>query len=157
MYKELFANYKQKLFPDLSYPNEHNFYKVLIKVYLGNNGATCSDLPGEHKKCADEIFADYVIEFFNLSNKYYFNFLLKFVILFRECLNYFKNVPGAVEYSQENGADSAPDLCNEFITEFMENNKNFGMDDGEIIELIQHFCYWLYENRHTTSRLTLLS
>ena len=156
-FNELFINYRQKLFYNLNDPYEHNFYITLKKIYLQKNGADFPDQTKEGKKCADEIFAEYVIEFFDHLNKNYFCLLLKFVILFRECLNNYKTHPGESEFSQANGADTAPDLCNEFITEFMENHQFFGLDDNEVIELIQQFCFWLYENRHTTSRLTLLS
>jgi hypothetical protein len=87
-------------------------------------------------------------------------FLTKFVILFRECINIFRQNTDAnstLEFTQNNSSDTVPDLCNEFITDFMENNDNFGLDTTELIEIIQHFCNWLYENKYTTSRLTLLS
>ena len=156
-FNDLFINYRQKLFYKLNDPFEHNFYITLKRVYFQKNGSAFPDQTREGKKCADEIFADYVIEFFDHLNKNYFVFLIKFVILFRECLNVCKTHVGESEFSQANGADTAPDLCNEFITEFMENNQYYGLDETEIIEVIQHFCFWLYENRHTTSRLTLLS
>lgn len=153
----MFNLFKEKLFPNVNSKDEQNFYKILLKSYEDKNGATIGNDQNESKRNADEIFAGYLIEFFELTNKNYYNFLLKFVILFRECLNYYKTLPNFNEYSQENGADSAPDLCNEFITEFMENNDNYGLDPNELIDVIQHFCFWLYENRHTTSRLTLMS
>lgn len=92
-----------------------------------------------------------------MTNREYFSFLLKFVTLFRECINHFRPSTDSTEFTQTHTADGVPDLCNEFITEFMENNDSFGLDTTEVIEIIQHFCNWLYENKHTTSRLTLLS
>jgi hypothetical protein len=86
------------------------------------------------------------------------------VILFRECINNlkkndvepFKQDGGKVEFTQIYNAENAPDTCNEFIGEFMEPNDYFGLDTGELIEVIQHMCFWLYVNNYTTSRLTLL-
>ena len=153
----MFASYKEKLFATVESKDEHNFFKTLIKRNLMNYDAVSDAVDPENKKCADEIFAEYVVCFFHQTNRNYFIFLSKFVILFRECLNSLKTRHGEKEYSQVHGADSAPDLCNEFITDFMESNDNFNIDANEVIEIIQHFCFWLYDSRHTTSRLTLLS
>ncbi len=84
-------------------------------------------------------------------------FLVKFVSLFRECINNIKKREDGAEASQYESADGVPDLCNEFITEFMETNDNFSLETTELIEIIQHFCNWLYDSKYTTSRLTLLS
>jgi hypothetical protein len=114
--------------------------------------------PEKEARTGDEAFAKYVIESYDKTCKDYFLFLLKFSILFRECLNEYKKLEDSdKQYSEVNGAELLPDLCNEFITEFMENNEYFGLDVNELIELIQQFCNWLYENKFTTSRLTLLS
>jgi len=157
VFDDMFANFKEKLFVNVECKLEHNFFKTLIKRNQMNYDVLAEAVDPENKKCADEIFADYVVGFFRETNRNYFVFLLKFVILFRECINSLKTRHGENEYSQVHGADSAPDLCNEFITDFMENNDNFNIDANEVIEIIQHFCFWLYDNRHTTSRLTLLS
>jgi len=54
-----------------------------------------------------------------------------------------------------------PDLCNEFYGEFMDQNNFFGIDEqderNEIIEIIQHFCIWLFKNEYTKSKLSLAS
>jgi hypothetical protein len=107
---------------------------------------------------ADEIFAKYIIEAYPQCNKDYFLFLVKFIVLFRECINKVKGVDDiSSEFTSFNKADCTPDLCNDFMTDFMEKNDYYGLDVNELIEIIQHFCNWLYENKHTTSRLTLLS
>ena len=55
--------------------------------------------------------------------------------------------------------ETLPELCNEFYTDFMENNHFFGVDSddekNEIIEVIQHFCIWLFKNEYTKSKLSL--
>ena len=57
--------------------------------------------------------------------------------------------------------EGLPDLCNEFYGEFMEPNNFFGIDEqdekNEIIEIIQHFCIWLFKNEFTKSKLSLAS
>lgn len=141
-----------KLFKKINnFSNEHNLYLVITK---NNQSSSENEKLGQP---ADIAFGRYVIECHSKTNKNYFVFLVKFIILFRECLNHYRNLDQAdKEFSEVKGSDIIPELCNEFITEFMETNDNFDMDINEIIELIQHFCYWLYENKFTTSRLTLL-
>lgn len=147
--QELYNSFNGKIFNKISSVSEHpllreTFYQV--------------DNPVEEKVNCEQIFASYIREFFNQTNKQYFLFLVKFVSLFRECINHYRHSSDPnFEFTQINSADGVPDLCNEFITEFMENNDNFGLDTTEVIEIIQHFCNWLYENKFTTSRLTLLS
>ena len=90
---------------------------------------------------ADEIFALYL---FRLSNRvnvnYYKKVVLPFVILFRECLNSMgwekslsssegekeksKKVSKEVEnrdYCIDNGTELAPEICNEFVTMYLED------------------------------------
>lgn len=82
--------------------------------------------------------------------------------MFRQCINKIKNpstynppVP-AEYYTQHNNSEGLPDLCNDFITDFMEPKEYFGMDTMELIEIIQHLCHWLFIKNYTTSRLTLV-
>ena len=55
--------------------------------------------------------------------------------------------------------ETLPELCNEFYTEFMESNNFFGITEekekNELIEIIQHFCIWLFRNEYTKSKLSL--
>jgi hypothetical protein len=107
----------------------------------------------------DEIFSKYLEEVASDCNKEYFEFITKFVILFRECINKVRRNLNDIniEFSVKNNADTVPDTCNEFITDFMENNDYFGLDTMELIDIIQHLCNWMYENKYTTSKLTLVS
>jgi hypothetical protein len=144
-------NFKGKIFSNYNSIDDLPFYKELELQY------NSKDYPYEKNNC-DKIFASYIIEYFPVTNRRYFIFLHKFVTLFRECINNFKGCDDSQsEFTQSNSADGVPDLCNEFITDFMENNDNFRLETTEVIELIQHFCNWLYDNKYTTSRLTLLS
>ena len=49
----------------------------------------------------------------------------------------------------------------EFYGEFLEQNNFFDIEDqndrNEIIEIIQHFCIWLFKNECTKSKLSLAS
>ncbi len=108
-------------------------------------------------KFIDEIFSKYLEEVYKDCNKEYFEFITKFVILFRECINKHKDEINGEEYCAKYNADNVPDMCNEFITDFMEGYDYFGLDTMELIEIIQHLCNWLYENKFTTSKLSLVS
>ena len=104
------------------------------------------------EKSCDDIFYEYISSFMNKTNKKYFVLMLKFILLFREC--YYSNK----KISENNSPEGLPDLCNEFY-EFIECNSFFenNEDISEIIELIQHFCIWLYKNQYTKSKLSLCS
>lgn len=163
--RHLFGSYKanSNIFSLATSVEEYSLYKTILSQYDASqvdhlNKANGTSGEVESKKTGDEVFSAYIIEFYPQSDKEYFFFLTKFVTLFRECVNRYRssNEPGK-EFTQINGAEGIPDLCNEFITDFMENNDNFGLDTNELIEIIQHFCNWLYENKYTTSRLTLIS
>lgn len=87
------------------------------------------------------------------SSRDYFDFVFKFIVLFRESINLKKGE----NYSETNSAEIVPDSCNDFVSDFMEKNDYFGLEINELIEIIQHFCHWLWENGHTTSRLSLIN
>jgi len=88
--------------------------------------------------------------------------MFKFVIIYRQCINKLKNPstynpPDLINYyTQHNNAEGVPDMCNDFVTDFMEPKDYFGMDTMELIEIIQHLCHWLFIKNYTTSRLTLV-
>ena len=176
----MYHYYKDKIF--LKYPEleNHIFFKTFIKmvevynseklkeneneigIEIGNeigNGIINEKENGNTIKYTviDEIFSKYLIEVYGECNKEYFEFIAKFVILFRECINKIKVDNSLEDFSAVKNADNVPDTCNEFITDFMENYDYFGMDTMELIEIIQHLCNWLYENKFTTSKLSLVS
>ncbi len=111
-----------------------------------------------HDIFCDDIFCGYLKEVGAKTNKEYFHFVFKFVILFRECINKLrKNQDKPDEdYTIFQNAETVPDICNDFIIEFMDPNDYYGLDTNELIEAIQHICFWLYIHNYTTSRLTLL-
>ena len=90
--------------------------------------------------------------------------MIKFIVLFRECINKLRNNLVKNEdktekkqlYTQIYNAETVPEICNDFFVEFMEPYDFFGLYKEELIELIQHFCYWLFSNQYAQSHLTLL-
>ncbi len=130
----------------------------------------------KQKKC-DEIFAEYLDSVARAVNKDCYKQVLKFVFLFRECLNHYgerlskakqeaagypvgnnngKSEEGKQEeYCMTNNAEQAPEVSNEFVTLYLDEVKaNFGKMDP--IELTQNFCGWLFNNGYTCSKLSLI-
>ena len=155
----MYFNYKDKIFHKNPEFENHNLYKNYKKLLEALNLNSEENIEENLVTCTvmDEIFAKYLVDINKDCNKEYYEFITKFVILFRECINKIKDENPLEEYSTKNNADTVPDSCNEFITDFMEGFDYFGLDTMELIEIIQHFCNWLYENKFTTSKLSLVS
>ena len=122
-----------------------------------------SDKPKNVKTC-DDVFYEYLYIFKDKVNDKYFSLLMKFVLLFRECYDISKNKDNKGQkkaVTNELTPEGLPDLWNEFYGEFMEPNNFFDIDEqderNEIIEIIQHFCIWLFKNEYTKSKLSLAS
>jgi hypothetical protein len=110
----------------------------------------------------DCVFFLYLKEFYKFINEKYFWFMLKFIILFRECLNQSKkNILSKNEenkaFCQLYSAEIVPEMCNEFLLDFMEPYDYYGLNKDELIELIQHFCYWLNIKQYTQFQLSLIN
>ena len=115
-------------------------------------------------RTVDDVMFEYLKKFKSNTNNEYFILMVKFIILFRESFNIGakKNDNSLMtEYSTIVNAENVPDSCNEFYTDFLEMNDFFGMNSDkekiEIIDLIQHFCIWLYKSFYTKSKLSLAS
>lgn len=112
----------------------------------------------------DGVFFMYLKEVAGKTNADYFWFLFKFIIIFRECNNTLKEdlikddmkKEDKKYYSQIFNAEIVPDICNDFFMTYMKPKEFFGLNIEELIEAIQHFCYWIYKKEYTRSRLTLL-
>ena len=175
---EIFKQYKNEIFIDIDSFNKYQFGNFIIENWekenpeleknsrtaiLGNEGNEEQEII--NKPNIDSIFFLYLKELSNLTNKDYFWFILKFIILFRECINQFRDnlinknhiSEKKNKYTQIYCAETIPDICNDFCVDFMEQHKNFGIDILELVEIVQHFCYWLYVNKYTLSQLTLLN
>jgi len=148
--------YTEKLFSRPKTLEENPILKNL------NNNAPVSE-KGKQKTC-DEVFYEYLHNFKDKTNETYFTLLIKFILLFRECYDISKNKDVKEEdkkaVTDHTPPEALPDLCNEFYGEFMDPNGFFGLDENdknEIIEIIQHFCIWLFKNEYTKSKLSLAS
>ena len=88
--------------------------------------------------------------------------MIKFIVLFRECINKLRaNLVKKDEqnklYSEIYNSENIPEMFNDFVLEFMEPYDYFGLNKDELIELIQHFCYWLNLKQYTQLHLSLLN
>jgi hypothetical protein len=166
VFDDIFVKYSAKCYNQLMHYTDH---PILNKLF---NEVSIDDSKAKNEKTCDDVFYEYLSYCKSLANKNYFIIVLKFILLFRECLNISRSnmVEQNVkvdqpflkkEYSSYFNADSIPELCNEFVTEYLEKNEYFGInsekDKNEVIELIQHFCYWLYKMQYTASRLSRIS
>ena len=152
------GSYANKLF---SKPKSYKENYILNS--LANNEKV-TEKPRGQRNC-DEVFYEYLSIFKSQANDKYFLLIMKFIILFRECYDVSKN-KNIVDEKKEQitnklTPEGLPDLCNEFYGEFLEPNNFFGIEDQndrvEIIDIIQHFCIWLFKNDYTKSKLSLAS
>ena len=157
-----------------THKNIIQYNPLLLKSSINENNITKIQSKNHKNICCDEIFFEYLKIITKLANLNYFKFVFKFIIIFRECINTYKNIelensilvlheniPKDIkEFTQYYDAEQAPELCNEFISEYLVSCDYFGFEKDfipEIVDIIQHFCYWMYENNYTSSRLSLLS
>ena len=174
---DIFRQCQEELFKNYEKVEDYYFYDLIIKnwekekpdieqeCYYDDNQKN-NDIPLKkiNSPCVDGLFYLYLREFSKKTNKDYFWFLIKFIVLFREFTNQKKKefvrkdviTDNKKEYSQIFNAESIPDMCNDFYIEFMEPHNFFGLNQDELIEVIQHFCYWLYCNKYTQAHLYLL-
>jgi hypothetical protein len=126
--------------------------------------AEISNKPNNQKYC-DDVFYEYLNCFKDKTNHKYFTLMMKFVLLFRECFDVCKNKDKPEDEKKQftNNCipEGLPDQCNEFYGEFLEPYDFFGITEqdekNEIIEIIQHFCIWLFKKEYTRSKLSLAS
>lgn len=130
---------------------------------LSKNTPTEENNSEDKSKCnCDTAFYQYLWEAKDKTNQKYFTFMIKFVILFRECFNKVnkekKDANPEANDSTKLPPETLPEICNDFYSVFMDKNDFFGFNEDEkteMIELIQHFCIWLYKNGYTKSKLSL--
>lgn len=136
---------------------EHNFIRSIL-----HNSRNNPTLDGEGSKC-DEVFSEYLVKVSKIVNDNFFSKVVKFVFLFRECLNDMhkddKDLEENLYYSECKNAEDAPDISNDFVTDYLDFNDNekYGFAKEDAIDLTQNFCQWLYDNNFTCSKLSLIN
>ena len=108
----------------------------------------------------EQVFYIFLKDLVDKTNKKYFEFSLKFIVLYREFINNFKKSLMQKErgdknenYSEVYSADEVPESCNDFFLDFMHPK---GYNEKEYTNLALYFCFWLYEKKFTQSYLSLI-
>ena len=173
---KIFRHFKNDLFVKIETVENYPFYNLIIDNWDKNNDFPNECLSDNNKletvnnsskynsPPLDIIFFMYLKELSAKANNEYFWFINKFIVLFREFINLFKKdlvkdeykTEKQKEYSQLFSAEAIPESCNDFFLEFMQQKQYYGLQENELIDLAQHFCFWLYSNKFTHSYLTLL-
>ena len=124
--------------------DNHDIYKNAINMH----------------ETTDKVFIDYLNKMSAFCNKKYFVKLIKFLTLFRECINNINDnndLEGNKEYTEINDAEKIPYFSNKFLNFLFPEGieKNFEFTKEESIDLIQNICYWMYDNNFTSSYIIL--
>ena len=124
----------------------------------------------------DETIALYLYKISLKTNPNYYKTILAFVIFFRECLNQIgwakriqseeidldnrqdiKQLMETTQFCLSNSAEHAPEICNEFVTVYVEEHRNlFAIERADCIDLTINFCHWLFEYQFTCSKLSMI-
>ena len=113
----------------------------------------------DDKKPTDKVLMDYLNKTSALCNEKYFEKIIVFVTLFRENVNLINKLEGNEEYTKVKEAEDVPEKSNEFITDFLfpeEEERSFGFDKEESINLTRNLCNWMYIHNFTCSKLFLI-
>lgn len=170
-FKQIFIQCKSFIFQNIKVIEDYPFYQLVIKnwdkkTYDFPNECLCisdKNISVFKSPPLDPLLFLYLKDFSSKTNNNYFWFINKFIILFREGINLIKKDNVKEEYktatekvfTQLFSAEGISDSFNDFFLEFMNPNKYFGLNENELIELAQHFCFWLFQHRYTHSFLSL--
>ena len=177
-FRNIFNDFKDKIFKDLEKVEDYQLYDLTDKEWDNKNLDVMKDNNSEKNKkekeknddtvkrtLIDYVFIIFLKEISENTNKKYFEFIQKFILLYRKFINYFKknsikkeskDFDSKKEYSQIECAEEIPETFNDFFLDFLQPNSYFAGKDNDYIELAQYFCFWLYEKKYTQSYLTLI-
>lgn len=131
-----------------------NLYKNFNSILTSINSEVDFSITLGKENSTDSHLLHYLEYTSSLTNEKYFSFISKFVLLLREYIN----IQNGTAFTQSNlSSNFIPEIVNEFLTDFIEENKMFDMDLNSLLDIIQHFCYWLYRNEYTTTKVALIS
>ena len=176
---KIFNQTKEQIFQNIENIDKYTFYNLIVENWEKTEANLfpleerfCYSIPVRKDETPtklnsynlDQLFFNYLKEFSKKVNDDYLWFMFKFIVLFRECINLKNKEQIRPEnksdkrqlFSQIYNAETVPEACNYFFLDFLMPYDNFGLNKDELIELVQHFCYWLYINQYTQSHLTLL-
>jgi hypothetical protein len=62
------------------------------------------------------------------------------------------------EFCLTNSAEHAPEICNDFVTIYMDQNRSLmEISKPDQIDLTINLCHWLFENQFTCSKLSMIT
>lgn len=166
--EEMKQSILEEIFKDVYEINKGNYeFKYKYKIAM-EHPVIKKIIEKNYDKNCDSNFSEYFNYCYDKANLEYIKFLGKFILLFRESINLtkYENLKKESNTDNEawtasNNSDEVPEHCNAFFSEFLDSNNNsFGFQEDEkleLIELVQHFCFWLYKSNYTSSRLSLAS
>ena len=172
----IFKQLQKELFNEIDDVEKYPFYQLIVENWEKEEPNLVTECFNAINKLdeplnkiqsynLDGIFFFYLKEFYKNASIEYFWFMIKFIVLFRECINKLRaNLVKKEEqsetnklYSQIYNSEYVPEICNDFVLDFMEPFDYFGLNKDELIEIIMHFCYWLYSKQYTQLHLSLIN
>ena len=168
----IFKQIQKEFFPEIDDVEKYAFYQLIVDNWEKEKPDLVQECFNAINKIEEPLnkiqsynldgtFFIYLKEFYKNASVEYFWFMIKFIVLLRECINKSKaNLVKKEEnksYSQIFNSENVPEIFNEFILEFMEPYDYFGLNKDELIELIQHFRYWLNIKQYTQLNISLLN
>jgi hypothetical protein len=109
----------------------------------------------------DEVLSLYLREVSRKVNEDTYKQVLRFVILYRECINKYGWIKKgghheAKPFSSVTEADFIPEICNELVTDYFEEKiTQFNIERDTVIDLTRNLCHWLLTNSFTMNKLTM--
>jgi len=67
-----------------------------------------------------------------------------------------KSKANGAEFSAINNAEHAPEICNEFVTVFLQDKKENSLQKNESIDLTRNICHWLFTEGYTCSKVSMI-
>ena len=75
----------------------------------------------------------------------------------KERLDSYQPLRSQAEFTSINNAEFAPEIANEFVTIFYDETIAGHLSRNDVIELTQHLCHWLFQQKMTCSKLSMVS
>ena len=162
---------------------EYPFYKLIIEEWEKDQTKTAEEsfiqkiknnyisksknrrLQKRNVPPLDEIFLSYLKQLNkNLKHSYLSNITL-FIISFRKFINDLKRSqitpdlvkPGQNEFTHLFNARDLPEIANDYFNDFLPKYSECINNEirKDFIDIIQHFCFWLYDNNYSDCILSL--
>ena len=172
VFKDLYGKYSNLLDngENLKSWKEHPWLKLLINTKNNdiNNNLNIIVNNNKNNLSCDSVLTMYVDYIKEKTNTNYLIFIIKFLVLFRDCFNNSKNIKFSnsennnIERSTVISAEKIPEIANEFFTDYLPS-KNFFENSldlnslNEMTELVQHLCHFLRLKNFSSLRLVLIN